>query len=167
MNYMFILQATVVMPNGRTSTSMEDPFNITAVPDDSVPKPADEDLPKVTRIYLNSCFPALYQMIFQTNTNKNLIQFGNYQENCVYATIGGSCFRKKTYVELFMSLPKNVWKLGETIPVHVECSVKGGSSDVDKVAIKSKISPYIFLYVTIFPILIQCRSLILCLYDYR
>ena len=46
------------MPNGRTSTSMEDPFNITAVPDDSVPKPADEDLPKVTRIYLNSCFPA-------------------------------------------------------------------------------------------------------------
>ena len=46
-----------------------------------------------------------------------------------------------------MSLPKNVWKLGETIPVHVECSVKGGSSDVDKVVIKSKISPYIFLYV--------------------
>ena len=71
------------MPNGRTSTSMEDPFNITAVPDDSVPKPADEDLPKVTRIYLHSCFPAgqiflLDQMIFQTNKNKNLIPFGNY-----------------------------------------------------------------------------------------
>ena len=66
-----------------------------------------------------------------------------------------------------MSLPKNVWKLGETIPVHVECSVKGGSSDVDKVVIKSKISPYIFLYVTIFPILIQCRTLILSFYDYR
>ena len=45
------------MPNGRTSTSMEDPFNITAVPDDSVPKPADEDLPKVTSIYLHTYFP--------------------------------------------------------------------------------------------------------------
>ena len=56
------------------------------------------------------------------------------QENCTYATIGGTCFRKKTHVELFMSLPKNVWKLGETIPVHLECSVKGGSSDVDKVS---------------------------------
>ena len=32
-----------------------------------------------------------------------------------------------------MSLTKNVWKLGETIPVHVECSVKGGSLEVDKV----------------------------------
>ena len=42
---------------------------------------------------------------------------------------------KKTHVELYMSLPKNVWKLGETIPVHVECSVKGGSTDVDKVCI--------------------------------
>ena len=68
------------MPNGRTSTSMEDPFNITAVPDDSVPKPADEDLPKVIRIYLHSCFPAkmLDQMIFQINKNKNWIPFGNY-----------------------------------------------------------------------------------------
>ena len=69
------------MPNGRTSTSMEDPFNITAVPDDSVPKPADEDLPKVIRIYLHSCFPAgqiFNQMIFQTNKNINLIPFGNY-----------------------------------------------------------------------------------------
>ena len=56
-----------------------------------------------------------------------------FQENCTYATIGGTCFRKKTHIELFMSLPRNVWKLGEKIPVHVECSVKGGSLEVDKV----------------------------------
>ena len=37
----------MVMPNGRVSTSMEEPFYITAVPDPSVPKPSDEDLPKV------------------------------------------------------------------------------------------------------------------------
>ena len=35
------------MPNGRTSSSMEEPFYIIAVPDPSVPKPSDEDLPKV------------------------------------------------------------------------------------------------------------------------
>ena len=62
------------MPNGRTSTSMEDPFNITAVPDDSVPKPADEDLPKVTKIYLHSCFLVGQIFLFQTNKNKNLIR---------------------------------------------------------------------------------------------
>ena len=47
-----LFQATVVMPNGRTSASMEEPFYITAVPDPSVPKPGNEDLPKV--ILLNS-----------------------------------------------------------------------------------------------------------------
>ena len=57
------------------------------------------------------------------------------QENCTYATIGGTCFRKKTHIELAMSLPRNVYKLGETIPVHVECSVKGGSLEVDKVTL--------------------------------
>ena len=35
------------MPNGRVSSSMEEPFYITAVPDPSVAKPSDEDLPKV------------------------------------------------------------------------------------------------------------------------
>ena len=38
------------MPNGRVSTSMEEPFYITAVPDPLVPIPSDEDLPKVTII---------------------------------------------------------------------------------------------------------------------
>ena len=38
----------------------------------------------------------------------------------------------KTEVELFMKIEKNVYKLGDKIPVHVECTVKG-SSDVDKV----------------------------------
>ena len=31
-----------------------------------------------------------------------------------------------------MSLDKSVYKLGDTIKVHVECSVKGGKADVDK-----------------------------------
>ena len=52
---------------------------------------------------------------------------------------------KKTHVELYMSLPKNVWKLGETIPVHVECSVKGGSTDVDKVGTCLKMAIYLFV----------------------
>ena len=68
----------MVMPNGRVSTSMEEPFYITAVPDPSVPKPSDEDLPKVnfssmykentisdniiglSCILLQSCFTAYY-----------------------------------------------------------------------------------------------------------
>ena len=43
------------MPNGRVSSSMEEPFYITAVPDPSVLKPSDEDLPKeslYTYIYI-------------------------------------------------------------------------------------------------------------------
>ena len=32
-----------------------------------------------------------------------------------------------------MTLDKSVYKLGDTIKVHVEASVKGGSSDVDKI----------------------------------
>ena len=47
--------------------------------------------------------------------------------------IGGACFTKKTYVELYMKLEKSIYRLGETIPVHVECKVEGGSTDVDKV----------------------------------
>ena len=57
-----------------------------------------------------------------------------FQENCAYATIGGSCFGK-THIELYMKLERNTYKLGEKIPVHVEATVKGGSSDVDKVII--------------------------------
>jgi hypothetical protein len=28
-----------------------------------------------------------------------------------------------------------VFQLGDTIPVHIECTVRGGSSDVDKVIV--------------------------------
>ena len=34
-----------------------------------------------------------------------------------------------------MKLDKSVYNLGDTIKVHIECSVKGGSSDVDKVVV--------------------------------
>ena len=36
------------MTLGRTSSSMEETFYLQALPDPSVPKPAEEDLPKVT-----------------------------------------------------------------------------------------------------------------------
>ena len=38
----------------------------------------------------------------------------------------------KTDVELYMKVEKNVYQLGDEIPVHIECTVKG-SSKVDRV----------------------------------
>ncbi|TRY78670.1 hypothetical protein TCAL_11599 [Tigriopus californicus] len=57
------------------------------------------------------------------------------KENYAYATIGGTCFLKKTHVELYMKLDQNIFKLGDTIPVHVECRLEGGNADVDKVTV--------------------------------
>ena len=34
-----------------------------------------------------------------------------------------------------MKLEKNVFKLGEPIKVHVECTVKGGRSEIDKIIV--------------------------------
>ena len=56
------------------------------------------------------------------------------KENCTYAVIGGTCFTKKSNVELYMKLEKNTYKLGEKIPVRIETRVEGGSADVDKVS---------------------------------
>ncbi len=67
-----------------------------------------------------------------------------HQENTTYATIGGTCFTGKTDVELYMTLKKNVFKLGGKIPVHVECTIKGGSSQVDKVNFVS----FLILYLS-------------------
>jgi hypothetical protein len=64
-------------------------------------------------------------------TNKKMFCF--FQENVTYATIGGTCFTGKTEVEICLRLEKNVFKLGNKIPVHVECTVVGGSAQVDKV----------------------------------
>ena len=55
-----------------------------------------------------------------------------FQENCTYAKIPGTCFMGKTDVELYMKVEKNVYQLGDEIPVHIECTVKG-SSKVDRV----------------------------------
>ena len=55
------------------------------------------------------------------------------QENCTYAKIPGTCFMGRTDVELYMKLEKNVYQLGDEIPVHVEVTVKG-SSKVDRVS---------------------------------
>ena len=51
-----------------------------------------------------------------------------YQENCAYAEIGGTCFMKKSEVELFLKLERSYYKLGEEINVYVECKVVGGSN---------------------------------------
>ena len=83
-----------------------------------------------------SIFPCL------TSVNSSLtlkLKIPKFQENATYATIGGSCFSGKTEVELYMKLSKNVFKLGEKIPVHVECTVIGGSAQVEKVNQKMKI----------------------------
>ena len=64
------------MPNGRVSTSMEEPFYITAVPDPLVPIPSDEDLPKVT-IIGSSKFTVLFK-----NLKRYILDiphFENYQ----------------------------------------------------------------------------------------
>ena len=55
------------------------------------------------------------------------------QENCAYGTIGGSCFQKKSYVELYMKLDRSVYTLGEKIDVFLEARVEGGVNDVNKV----------------------------------
>lgn len=75
-------------------------------------------------------------MLWLVESGTNLCSFMsiyNLQENYAYATIGGTCFLKKTHVELYMKLERNTFKLGETIPVHVECRLEGGNADVDKV----------------------------------
>ena len=41
------VKSTVYMTLGRTSSSMDETFYLQALPDPLVPKPADEDLPKV------------------------------------------------------------------------------------------------------------------------
>jgi hypothetical protein len=41
------VKGTVFMTLGRTSVSMDETFYLTALPDPTVPKPAEEDLPKV------------------------------------------------------------------------------------------------------------------------
>ncbi len=52
------IKGTVVMTQGRVSSSMDETFFLKALPDPIVPKPAEEDLPKVwiwTDIVIDSC----------------------------------------------------------------------------------------------------------------
>jgi len=97
----YTIKASILLPRGETTNSMEDTFYVAAVPDPSVPKPHEDDLPK---------------------------------ENCTYAKIPGTCFMGRTDVELYMKLEKNVYQLGDEIPVHVEVTVKG-SSKVDRLIV--------------------------------
>ena len=42
------------------------------------------------------------------------------QENYAYGTIGGTCFQRISYVELFLQLKKNRYQIGEAIDVTVQ-----------------------------------------------
>ena len=57
----------------------------------------------------------------------------NLQENYAYGTIGGTCFQRISYVELFLKLKKNRYQIGESIDVTVQARVEGGKSDIDKI----------------------------------
>ena len=43
----YTIKASILLPRGETTNSMEDTFYVAAVPDPSVPKPHEDDLPKV------------------------------------------------------------------------------------------------------------------------
>ena len=55
------------------------------------------------------------------------------QENYAYGTIGGTCFQRISYVELFLQLKKNRYQIGEEIDVTVRARVEGGKGDIDKI----------------------------------
>ena len=44
---------------------------------------------------------------------------------------------KKTYVEVYLRLEQNTFKLGDTIPVHVEIRTEGGNNEIKKVGLCS------------------------------
>ena len=49
----YTIKASILLPRGETTNSMEDTFYVAAVPDPSVPKPHEDDLPKV-------CYSSFY-----------------------------------------------------------------------------------------------------------
>ena len=48
------------------------------------------------------------------------------KENVEYGELGGGCFVKRSHVELYMKLPKSVYKQGQYIRPVVECTVEQG-----------------------------------------
>ena len=74
--------------------------------------------------------------------HERLLKKPSLQENCAYAEIGGTCWNKKTFVEVFLRLEKNHYKLGETVPVHVECRIDGAVSNVKKVRGRTVINSF-------------------------
>ena len=43
-----------------------------------------------------------------------------------YGTLGGGCFVKKSHVELFIKIPRSVYKQGQYVRPVVECTVEKG-----------------------------------------
>ena len=48
------------------------------------------------------------------------------RENVEYGTLGGSCFVKKSRVEVYIKVDKSVYKQGQYIRPVVECTVEKG-----------------------------------------
>ena len=44
-----------------------------------------------------------------------------------YGTLGGGCFVKKSHVELFIKIPRSVYKQGQYVRPVVECTVEKGN----------------------------------------
>ncbi len=55
-------------------------------------------------------------------------------------------------MELGLKLDKSVYKLGDTIDIHAECTVEGGFTDVKKVR-KTNISGQKFIYSVIYSVI--------------
>ena len=47
-------------------------------------------------------------------------------ENVEYGRLGGGCFVKKSHVELFIKIPRSVYKQGQYVRPVVECTVEKG-----------------------------------------
>ena len=51
------------------------------------------------------------------------------KENVEYGALGGGCFVKKSHVELFIKMPRSVYKQGQYVRPVVECTVEKGEKN--------------------------------------
>ena len=54
------------------------------------------------------------------------------KENVEYGVLGGGCFVKKSHVELFIRMPRSVYKQGQYVRPVVECTVEKGERNKSK-----------------------------------
>ena len=51
------------------------------------------------------------------------------KENVEYGALGGGCFVKKSHVELYIKMPRSVYKQGQYVRPVVECTVEKGEKN--------------------------------------